>query len=82
MTNLRPFDSGFDRLLSKHETSELLGISLSSLDRLMRANKISYVRVGLRRIGFRKQDLDEYMSINSSSLQSERKQSNANLLAA
>lgn len=64
MTNLRAFDSGLERLLSKNEASNLLGISLSSLDRLMRASKISYVRVGMRRIGFRRQDIDEFNQLH------------------
>lgn len=76
MTNLRAFDFGFERLLSKHEASDLLGISLSSLDRLMRANKISYVRVGVRRIGFRKQDIDEYNELHLKRREDARTQRN------
>lgn len=75
MTNLQTFfNQDLSRLLSKQQTAEKLGISLSTLDRLMNANKINFVRVSLRRIGFRPKDIEEYESRNSNTLEAKATQ--------
>lgn len=81
MTNLQIFNQDMTRLLSKQQTAERLGISLSTLDRLMNANKINFVRVSLRRICFRTEDITEYELRNSNSLEANGTHKNASAIA-
>ena len=81
MTNLQSFNLFTTRLLSKQQVAEKLGISISTLDRLMNANKINFVRVSLRRIGFRPEDISEYELRNSNSSEANRTLENAPAMA-
>lgn len=57
MTNLAAYNQISNGLLSKQQAAQMLGISISTLDRHMAAGRISFVRVGLRRVGFRKESI-------------------------
>ena len=80
MTNLRTFNLFSTRLLSKQQAAEMLGVSISTLDRMMNAKSINFVRIGLRRIGFRNEDIDEYISRNLELSDSQRTQETNQLL--
>ncbi len=80
MTNYRFFEPLPARMLSKQETAEILGISISSLDRLMKSHEINFIRVGLRRIGFRASDIEAYSEQNSALPERNQTRENVNLL--
>lgn len=82
MTNLETFNPFSTRLLSKQQAAEILGVSISTLDRIMSAKSINFVRIGLRRIGFRREDIDEYISRNLDLPESHRTHKNASAIAA
>lgn len=81
MTNLQTFNPLSTRLLSKQQAAEILGVSVSTLDRMMNAKSINFVRIGLRRIGFRREDIDEYISTNLELPDSQRTHINASAIA-
>lgn len=82
LPNLRTVESLPSRMLSKTETAEILNISISGLDRLMKAGEINYIRVGLRRIGFQRSDIQEYQARNSAQSDRNRTHKNGTALAA
>lgn len=83
MTNLQTFlNQDMTRLLSKQQAAEILGVSVSTLDRMMNAKSINFVRIGLRRIGFRREDIDEYISTNLELPDSQRTHKNVSAIAA
>lgn len=49
---------------------------------MMNAKSINFVRIGLRRIGFRNEDIDEYISRNLELSDSQRTHKNASAIAA
>jgi excisionase family DNA binding protein len=77
MANLDNSDQvliGSESMLTKQETRKRLGnISISTLDRMMAAGMINYVRVGLRGVRFRQEDIEEYKLRNSALPQSKKK---------
>lgn len=66
-------------LYSKPQAAEFIGVSISTLDRLMAAGKIEFYRVSLRRIAFSREQLENYLSRNARVI---RTQENASALAA
>ena len=50
-----------ENLISKREAAERLGVSIRTLENLMAARALSFVRVAKRRIGFRPADVEQFI---------------------
>ena len=48
-------------LISRAEAAERLGVSIRTLEGLMRDRAVSFVRVAKRRIGFRPADVERFI---------------------
>jgi len=64
-----------DKLLSRSEAAELLGVSACSLWRLTRKNELSYVVVGERRVMFLPEDIRAYIARQRDVTERRRKKS-------
>jgi len=53
------------RLLSREDAAELLGISVVTLDRMIKEQELPAVRVGKRRVMVRADQLNAYLTLNS-----------------
>ena len=53
--------------ITKNDLIETYAISLSKLDKDMKSNKLSYVKIG-RAVRFRQQDIENYITLSTSVL--------------
>jgi excisionase family DNA binding protein len=81
MRDLQDFNPFLNPLLSKQQAAKMLDVSVSTLDRMMNAKTINFVRIGLRRIGFRREDIHDYILRNLDSPNDQMTQENASTIA-
>jgi excisionase family DNA binding protein len=62
MTEQKIINRYLNDLLSKQQTAKMLGISISTLDRLMAAEKIEFYKLGLRRVAFDQRHIQNYLT--------------------
>ncbi len=54
-----------ENLISKAEAADRLGVSIRTLEGLMKDRALSFVRVAKRRIGFRPADVERFIEVRT-----------------